>query len=181
MRYLIVVMVMIVSGCVSKRETERLVFSQADIFSLESLKRLLGKDLNAVKEFGYAPGLVLKDTTFESEGEEWLGLVFYWQQERIVFMETNWQKQQTISRIVITSPLVAGSSGIVVGKRFGDVKGNLSSEIPSYPDGYFGLQDLNDPGITYFFDVSGDSDLSLGLISFDNIPDDLVITEVLVE
>jgi hypothetical protein len=176
------VWLLIASGCSSKRTQEAQIPAEENILDVETLRHLLGKELSVVKNAAYDPSVLVSDTTFESEdGESWPGLVFYYNNKRAFFAETNWKRKQTISRIIIVANDITTLSGITVGNKFRDISDKLSKHIPSYPDGYLGLRDLNNPGVTYFFYLNANSKEAFGDITFDSIPGNLEVTQILME
>ena len=180
MRFVLLVWVLVASGCLSKRIHEE-QSPKGNIFDFEELTNLLGKELGVVKNATYTPDVLVRDTTLESEGVTWPGLVFYRNNRGIFLAETNWERKQTISRVIIIDSYVRSFSGIAVGSKFKDIRSGLSRSIPSYPDGYLGLQDINNPGVTYFFDVDPNSKEAFGDVTFDTIPGDLEVTQIFIE
>jgi len=156
--------------------------SSLNIYVLDTLKTILTKNVNEVKNFHYPDGISLRDTVFESDDEsQWKGFVFYNKSKRLLFIETSWENEKIIKRITIVSSDIVGTNGLKIGAKFIDISPYLSQIIPSYPDGYFGLKVKNDSQITCFFDINNNSDLSIGNVKFETIPDNLVVEQILIE
>ena len=164
-----------------KGASEKTIDSHIDFFKHTVLRELIGKDLQVVRSSKYVRDVSVMDTTFESENESWPGLIFYFKNKKVFFVETNWQDKQIINRVVVVGSDFTGPDGIRVGDAFKDIKLKLSKEIPSFPDGYFGLRTLGDSGVTCFFDVEADSNEGLGNITFDTIDENLKVIEILME
>jgi hypothetical protein len=153
-----------------------------NVYVLDTLKSLINRDINEVKKLHYSQDVSLRDTIFESEDESnWKGIVFYRGNQILLFVETSWEDLNIIKRITVLSSAVDGLNDLKIGAKFKDIKPNLSQAIPSYPDGYFGLKDKNDKQITYFFDIGNNSDLSIGNVKFETIPDNIIVNQILIE
>jgi len=108
-------------------------------------------------------------------------MVFYKESQVLFFVETSWKNENIIKRITVISNAIIGLNNLKIGAKFKDIKTNLSQTIPSYPDGYFGLKDKNNKHITYFFDIGKNSNLSIGNVKFETIPNNLIISQILIE
>jgi hypothetical protein len=173
---------LIVVCCSSRNHSAENKTSLFNVYQLDTLKYLLNKDMGKVKKLQYPQDVILSDTTFESEDDlKWNGVVFSTTNEDIFFVEANWQSINIVKRVAVLSNAIVGLNKIRVGSKFKDIKLNLSKTIPSYPDGYFGLRDVSNDRITYFFDVEQDSALSFGNVTFETIPDDLTVIQILIE
>jgi len=156
--------------------------SVLNIYVLNTLKTLLNRDVNEVKGLLYPDWVSLRDTVFESDDEsQWKGIVFYNKSKGLLFVETSWENENIIKRITVLSSDIVGLYGLKIGAKFIDISPYLSQIIPSYPDGYFGLKVKNDNQITCFFDISNNSDISIGNVKFETIPDNLVVEQILIE
>lgn len=156
--------------------------SYFDIYQINSLKHLINKDTNEIKKIVLPQDVCLKDTTFESEdGSNWNGFVFYKGKQILLFAETTLECKNIIKRITVLDSSVVGLNHLTVGAKFSDIRPYLSQTIPSYPDGYFGLKDKSEGNITYFFDIGDNYNLNIGNVKFDAIPENLTISQILIE
>jgi hypothetical protein len=153
-----------------------------NIYNVDTLKILLNKTIVEIKNFRYPDGVLLKDTLFESDEElQWNGVTFYKHSRKLFVVEASWENKNIVKRITLFSGEVQGLKSIKVGAKFKDIKSKLSRTIPSYPDGYFGLKLIGNNRITCFFDVSDYPNLSLGNVTFETIPNNLEVEEILIE
>ncbi|MHC1707093.1 MAG: hypothetical protein AB9842_06170 [Bacteroidales bacterium] len=156
--------------------------SVINVFNLDTLKLLLNKNISEIKSFRYPDGVSLKDTVFESDDEaQWKGEVFYNKSDVLLFVETSWENASIVKRITVLSSHVVGMKGLKIGAKFIEIKSDLSQTIPSYPDGYFGLKVKNDNQVTCFFNISNNQNLGVGNVKFENIPEDIVVEQILIE
>lgn len=154
-----------------------------DIYSILSLKSLIGSDIANFKILNFSNEVFMKDTIFYGEDDEikWNGLSIRINGSESILIETNWQNIYKIKRIGIYNEKITGPSNIHVGSKFSEVKHRFSKAIPVFPDGYFALSDIEYPNIKYFFDIRGYKNLYYGNIVFDNIPTGIKIKEILIE
>lgn len=163
---------------VIRQKNENSVFN---LYVLDSLKILLNRDINEIKNLKFPQDVSLKDTILESEGDNWNGIAFYKKTQLLLVLETSWIDKNHIKRIGVISNTIVGSNNMKIGAKFGEIKSNLSQKIPSFPDGYLGLRDNHDQHVTYFFNVGTNTDLITGNIKFETMPDTLVVNEILIE
>jgi hypothetical protein len=153
-----------------------------NIYNLDTLKYLIKKDTNEIKKLHFPKNVYLRDTTFFAEDDSsWHSFVCYNETQILLIMETSLECPNFIQRIGVLNGSVVGLKPVHVGSIFKDIKPYVSHTIPSYPDGYFGLRDNTDGNITYFFDIGDNYDLAIGNVKFENIPEDLVISQILIE
>jgi hypothetical protein len=153
-----------------------------NIYNLDSLKNLINKDTNEIKKLNFPKNVYLRDTTFFAEDDSiWQSFVCYHETQILFIMETSLECPNSIQRIDILNGSVVGLKPVHVGSIFKDIKPYVSQTILSYPDGYFGLRDSSDGNITYFFDIGENYDLAIGNVKFETIPENLVISQILIE
>lgn len=151
-------------------------------YLLDSLKnQLLGDKIAKIKRFKCHQGVFIRDTIMESEGVEWPAIAFYENENLLFIAESNWEDTTEIKRITIFSNKFKSNCGIKIGSTFREIETNLSRNIPSYPDGYFGLKDKKDNGITYFFDIDNFEQLYYGATKWEDIPLSITVETIIIE
>lgn len=179
--FLWIIIIVFMCCCNNTSHSEAKAISIFNIYDYDTLRLLINRDLKDVLLYSYPQDVQLRDTIFESEdGSTWKGIVFYKKTERILFVESSSDKE-IIKRITLLSKSIKGPSDIHVGSVFNDIKQYLSHDIPSYPDGYFGLKYILDKHMTIFFDIGEDSNLSTGNVQFETIPNYIIVDQILIE
>jgi hypothetical protein len=183
--YILVILFISILGCrnSTSQSSNNEPVKKIDIYSILSLKSLIGTEISNLKNLKFSNEVLIKDTIFYGEDDEikWNGLSIRINGSESILIETNWQNISKIQRIGIFNEKITGPSNIHVGSKFSEVKHRFSKTIPVFPDGYFALSDIEYPNIKYFFDIHGYKNLYYGNIVFDNIPSGIKIKEILIE
>gem|GEM_PF-3396430 len=145
-------------------------------------KWLLGKKISELSQISFPSGVSLHDTVFESEDEStWTGVFVHMNSEPILLLETSWMDTKKIQRVTILSDKIITPDSIRIGDQFRTIKKGFRKTIPSMPDGYFALYGKHSSNILYFFDIQNEVELKERRIEFDQIPENLKVTEILLE
>lgn len=143
---------------------------------------LLGKSIAQLSQLNFPPDVSLRDTIFEGEDEStWPGIFVQLNSEVLLLLETSWMDTKTIQRVTILSSKIITPDSIKVGDQFKSIKSGFKKAIPSMPDGYFALFGKHSSKILYFFDISNEVELKERRIDFDQIPEYLKVSEILLE
>jgi hypothetical protein len=153
-----------------------------NVYNLDTLYNLINKDTSEIKKLRFPVNVNLRDTTFYAEDDSsWFSFACYNGTKILLILETSLECPNIIQRVGVLDSSVVGLKPVHVGSKFKDIKSYLSQTIPSYPDGYFGLRDKTNGNVVYFFDIGDNYDLAIGNVKFESIPDNLTISEILIE
>jgi len=149
--------------------------------NIKEIQSLLKKDIYSINE-DFFKCFTLKDTILDSDdGVKWKGKVFYNKNNICLIAETNWQNPNIISQISILCDQLEIRKNVSVGKKFKDIYPFLSTSIPSMPDGYLALKDRENNKVTYFMNINEYPNLSQGVDSLQQIPNDLKVQIILIK
>jgi hypothetical protein len=153
-----------------------------NVYNLDTLYSLINKDTSELKKLRFPENVYLSDTAFYAEDDSsWFCFACYNGTQILLIMETSLECPNIIQRIGVLNGSVVGLKPVHVGSIFKDIKPYVSQTIPSYPDGYFGLKDKAHANITYFFDIGDNNDLAIGNVKFETIPENITISQILIE
>jgi hypothetical protein len=152
-----------------------------ETLTLTSVKEnILGKDISSLPAFKC---YIARDTVLEGdEGVTWKGKAYYYGQKLVFLAETNWENPKKIHRITILEQHIK-EGGLFVDQRFKDVRGLVSGQIPSGPNGYLFLTYKKDTAVSIQLDISGvdsTSRLFTGVTDLSTIPDTLRVERIVI-